>query len=96
MKVDLNVKCCMAGRHARAACPFHGPAIDISHEPASRGFLMQVVPTLEARNPAIRTWRQTEEGGPASLPTSVIYMDLPVRASPCRYAHPFAQLLACV
>ena len=48
---------------------------------------MQVVPTLEATNPAIRTWRQTDEGGPTSLPTSVIYMDLPVRASPCHSAH---------
>lgn len=48
---------------------------------------MQVVPTLEATNPAIRTWRQTDEGGPTSLPTSVIYMDLPVRGSPCHYAH---------
>ena len=41
-------------------------------------FLAQVVPTLEAKNPAIRTWRITEDGGPANLPTSVIYMDLPV------------------
>ena len=40
--------------------------------------LLQVVPTLEAKNPAIRTWRKTEDGGPANLPTSVIYMDLPV------------------
>ena len=48
---------------------------------------MQVVPTLEATNPAIRTWRQTDEGGPTSLPTSVMYMDLPVRGSPCHYAH---------
>jgi len=42
-------------------------------------FLAQVVPTLEAKNPAIRTWRITEDGGPANLPTSVIYMDLPVQ-----------------
>ena len=53
---------------------------------------MQVVPTLEATNPAIRTWRQTDEGGPTSLPTSVIYMDLPVRVSPCHPAHVYPQL----
>ena len=40
--------------------------------------LPQVVPTLEAKTPAIRTWRQTNDGGPANLPTQVIYMDLPV------------------
>lgn len=40
--------------------------------------LLQVVPTLEAEYPAIRTWRKTDDGGPANLPTSVIYMDLPV------------------
>ena len=57
---------------------------------------MQVVPTLEATNPAIRTWRQTDEGGPASLPTSVIYMDLPVRAAPHQYARFSPQLPDCV
>lgn len=40
--------------------------------------LLQVVPTLEAKNPAIRTWRKTNDGGPANVPVSVIYMDLPV------------------
>ncbi|CAK0786944.1 hypothetical protein CVIRNUC_010158 [Coccomyxa viridis] len=48
------------------------------HSPADyMSISSMVVPTLEATNPAIRTWRQTDEGGPTSLPTSVIYMDLP-------------------
>ena len=54
---------------------------------------MQVVPTLETTNPAIRTWRRWVEtdGGPNSIPTSVIYLDLPVRASPCHFARSFPE-----